>query len=197
VGWDKVIFSDLYSLNNGCAFKSEDYKNEGTPILRTRDYSTSFFIQMNDPIYLSNDLINNHSKYLVEELDFLIIMVGASIGKYGVVLEKDLPSLLNQNQWAIRTLNEFSVYNLFKIFSLQDVMRELLMKRTGAARDFFRASFLKELKVIKPNVNNILEFNNKVEPIMNMISLLLSQNQKLKEARDILLPRLMNRTIEV
>lgn len=196
-GWEKVIFSDLYSLNNGCAFKSEDYKNDGVPILRTRDYSNSFFINMNDPIYISNDLLPTFSKYLVEELDFLIIMVGASIGKYGVVLKKDLPSLLNQNQWAIRTLYDFSEYSFYKLFSLQDVMRELLMKRTGAARDFFRAAFLKEIKVIKPNREIILEFNKEIEPIMNLISSLLSQNQKLKEARDILLPRLMNRTIEV
>ena len=196
-GWEKVIFSDLYSLNNGCAFKSEDYKNDGVPILRTRDYSNSFFINMNDPIYISNDLLPTFSKYLVEELDFLIIMVGASIGKYGVVLKKDLPSLLNQNQWAIRTLNDFSEYSSYKLFSLKDVMRELLMKRTGAARDFFRASFLKEIKVIKPDREIILEFNKEIKPIMNLISSMLSQNQKLKEARDILLPRLMNRTIEV
>jgi type I restriction enzyme S subunit len=41
------------------------------------------------------------------------------------------------------------------------------------------------------------EFETITSKIYQQIEILSSQNQKLKEARDILLPRLMNRTIEV
>ena len=41
------------------------------------------------------------------------------------------------------------------------------------------------------------KFNDLVYPILESKIQLLKYNQKLKEARDILLPRLMNRTIEV
>ncbi len=197
VGWEVVKFENLYSLNNGYAFKSEDYSEKGVNILRTRDYSSSFFINMESPICIPEEKAVNFSKYLIKEFDFLIIMVGASIGKTGLVLSKDTPSLLNQNQWAIRALESFHNYNIYKIFNAQTIISELLMKRTGAARDFFRASFLKEIKVLKPKNDLINEFNSKIIPILKKISLLQEQNQKLKEARDILLPRLMNRTIEV
>ncbi|HAT75675.1 MAG TPA: restriction endonuclease subunit S, partial [Flavobacterium sp.] len=40
-------------------------------------------------------------------------------------------------------------------------------------------------------------FESIVNPIFDQILILQEQNEKLKEARDILLPRLMNRTIEV
>jgi type I restriction enzyme S subunit len=43
----------------------------------------------------------------------------------------------------------------------------------------------------------MLDFNQISNPIFEQLVKLTSQNQKLKEARDILLPRLMNRTIEV
>ena len=45
--------------------------------------------------------------------------------------------------------------------------------------------------------NVILSFNQISNPIFEQMVSLNNQNQKLKEARDILLPRLMNRTIEL
>ena len=41
------------------------------------------------------------------------------------------------------------------------------------------------------------QFNDIVEPMYNKMLNLLKQNNQLKSARDILLPRLMNQTIEV
>lgn len=58
-------------------------------------------------------------------------------------------------------------------------------------------AFLKFQKVKKPNENVLIEFNKKVEPIYKQIYNLGYQNQYLKEARDILLPRLMTGMIDV
>lgn len=58
-------------------------------------------------------------------------------------------------------------------------------------------AFLKFQKVKKPS-NDVLEkFNAIVEPIYKQIYILGNQNQYLKEARDILLPRLMTGMIDV
>lgn len=57
--------------------------------------------------------------------------------------------------------------------------------------------FLKFQKIIMPSVELIKDFNEKVAFIHKQINLLGSQNQLLKEARDILLPRLMTGKIEV
>lgn len=57
--------------------------------------------------------------------------------------------------------------------------------------------FMKEQIITIPD-NKVLEiFNKKVYPILEQTIQLFKYNQKLKEARDVLLPRLMNRTIEV
>jgi len=57
--------------------------------------------------------------------------------------------------------------------------------------------YLKEEEMLIPGVKILKEFNKTVYPMLNQIGILGTQNQKLKEARDILLPRLMNQTIEV
>jgi hypothetical protein len=56
---------------------------------------------------------------------------------------------------------------------------------------------LKEIEITIPNTINIVEFNKVTESILEEINNLLTQNQTLKESRDLLLPRLMNRTLEV
>ena len=57
--------------------------------------------------------------------------------------------------------------------------------------------FMKEQSILIPDIKTLNDFNSKVYPLLEQLIKLFSYNQKLKEARDILLPRLMNRTIEV
>lgn len=58
-------------------------------------------------------------------------------------------------------------------------------------------AFLKFQKVKKPNDEELEKFNNIIEPIYKQVYNLGNQNQHLKEARDILLPRLMTGMIDV
>ncbi|MFC3416586.1 restriction endonuclease subunit S [Algoriphagus hitonicola] len=58
-------------------------------------------------------------------------------------------------------------------------------------------AFLKFQKVKKPSDDVLEKFNAIVEPIYKQIYILGNQNQYLKEARDILLPRLMTGMIDV
>jgi type I restriction enzyme S subunit len=58
-------------------------------------------------------------------------------------------------------------------------------------------AFLKFQEVKKPNDDVLEKFNAIVEPIYKQIYILGNQNQYLKEARDILLPRLMTGMIDV
>ncbi|CAN1573433.1 HsdS Restriction endonuclease S subunits [Spirosomataceae bacterium] len=57
--------------------------------------------------------------------------------------------------------------------------------------------FLKEQIIKLPSEKVMLEFKEETENIFNLIQLLRLQNTKLREARDILLPKLMNGQIEV
>jgi type I restriction enzyme S subunit len=57
--------------------------------------------------------------------------------------------------------------------------------------------FIGEQKIAIPKENELKAFTEKVKPIFTLISTLGEQNSKLREARDILLPKLMNGQIEV
>jgi len=57
--------------------------------------------------------------------------------------------------------------------------------------------FIGEQKITIPKETELKAFTEKVKPIFTLINTLGEQNTKLREARDILLPRLMNGEIEV
>lgn len=67
----------------------------------------------------------------------------------------------------------------------------------GAAQPHVYPKDLKRAEFIIPDKSLIQNFEEQVSAQYDMKRVLLNQNQKLKVARDILLPRLMNRTIEV
>jgi type I restriction enzyme S subunit len=194
--WILGKFSDYFKINNGCAFKAGWYADSGVPIIRTRDYSYSKFLNVGKPIFIDDFQAENFTKFLLKEYDFMLIMVGASIGRYGIILPKDLPALQNQNQWALREINEYSYLKVIKLLLIEEILETLLQQRTGAARDFFRASFLNELEVRVPPEKSGRELNSILENSFNQINVLQKQNTKLREARDILLPKLMNGQIE-
>ena len=189
--WKNTSFADVFNINNGYAFKSEDYSDHGVSILRTRDYSQTKWIKINQPIYISEEKAKKYKRFYLQEYDLMLIMVGASIGNYGVVLPIDKGLLQNQNQWAIRANNEFKKYEFYKLLMMENLIKNLLTRKTGAARDFFRASFLTELEILLPDENTITRFNKIVQPVYEEINNLQHQNQLLKDASDILLPRLI------
>ena len=57
--------------------------------------------------------------------------------------------------------------------------------------------FLKEQIIKLPNEKVMQEYKEETDKVFNLIQLLRLQNNKLREARDILLPKLMNGQIEV
>lgn len=63
--------------------------------------------------------------------------------------------------------------------------------------NFAFETFIDEVKITIPRETELKAFTEKVKPIFTLISTLGEQNTKLREARDILLPRLMNGEIEV
>jgi type I restriction enzyme S subunit len=87
---------------------------------------------------------------------------------------------------------------LFLIYiNLKLNLQQLTSGSKGSVIKFLTKGMIEEFTFILPNSDLLTLFHNNVNLIYLQVENLTIQNQKLKEARDILLPRLMNRTIEV
>jgi type I restriction enzyme S subunit len=67
----------------------------------------------------------------------------------------------------------------------------------GAAQQNLSPINMGNMKVNIPDKNSIMKFGELANSIIDLISELNLENQKLKQSRDILLPRLMSGTINV
>jgi type I restriction enzyme S subunit len=90
-------------------------------------------------------------------------------------------------------------YSQIPFFFITECLKGLNLKSycSGSAQPQLTNASMNNLEMILPTTGLILDFKLKVYPFYELIDKLKIQNQKLKEARDILLPRLTNRTIEV
>jgi type I restriction enzyme S subunit len=68
---------------------------------------------------------------------------------------------------------------------------------SGAAQSQITINSLEHIYIIKPNENVQHSFNDYINLLFKQIENLQTQNQRLKDARDILLPRLMTGMIDV
>ena len=141
----------------------------------------------------------NMNRGKIENKDILIYKDGAYIGKT-TLFQDDFPHekcCVNEHVFLLRSKNE--LYQNYLFFTLYqklyfDKMQQL---NANAAQPGINQESLKSLRILWPSQNIIEEFNDKVESLMKLIFVLAKQNTKLREARDILLPKLMSGQIEV
>lgn len=97
---------------------------------------------------------------------------------------------------VLRAKKELSQYQLFYFMSSkQNYFESIAQGSTGQTT--LKISSIEELKIPVPPMKLLRDFDKIVDPLWKQIGCLKKQNTKLREARDILLPKLMNGQIEV
>tara|TARA_B100001093_G_C26856725_1_gene1027780 strand:- start:3194 stop:4351 length:1158 start_codon:yes stop_codon:yes gene_type:complete len=184
-GWCKMNLYDFAEIQMGYAFKAKDFNDEmaGNPAIRIRDILDGW-----TKTYTTETV---NEKYYVEHGDILIGMDG--IFHMGIWSGQE-KALLVQRVCRLRANNK----NLqgYLLESLRAPIKYYEQTISGATVAHLGAKHLKEIFILIPDeklLNKLSLFNT----FDSQIITLNKQNQKLKAARDILLPRLMNRTIEV
>jgi type I restriction enzyme S subunit len=117
----------------------------------------------------------------------------ASIGYFGLINKE-----ASTNQGFINIIPHKEHHRAYMLFNLKSRKEEIIGHANGSTFLEISKGKFRQMKIKLPNDDNVLiEFEKEFALIFNMIENLLKQNTKLREARDILLPRLMSGEIEV
>ena len=82
-GWEIKQLGNVCGFQNGFAFKSKTFKDNGVPVLRISNIQNDE-IDLNKIVFIDpSDYKEDLSKYKVEKNDLLIAMSGATTGKIG------------------------------------------------------------------------------------------------------------------
>jgi type I restriction enzyme S subunit len=136
---------------------------------------------------------------IIEDRDILIYKDGAYIGKT-TLFQGGFPHekcCVNEHVFLLRTKDINYQYFLFFTLNQNLYFEKMQQLNANAAQPGINQESLKSLKIIWPSLNAVKEFNKEIELVIKLIFNLAKQNTKLREARDILLPRLMSEEIEV
>lgn len=151
-GWATTSIGSAVQVGRGFAFKSEQYRDAGHPILRVSNISEDGAISNQDDWkYIDPSEASDFARYALNDLDILIVMVGATTGKLGFVSNKDLPALLNQNMWSLRAKESKGLSQRYFRYIARGVVDRFLSTMQGSARGFLRQSdFSKQTFTIPP-----------------------------------------------
>lgn len=192
--WPVKPLKEICQIINGFAFKSGSYTDSGYKVIRTLNF-TNHKLDTNQLVYVSEDTAKEYGKYNLQRKDFLLVMVGASLGNYAIVTKDALPALQNQNMWCFRAFD--ACYQNFLNHRLLDVIEENLSGASGSAREFFQKSVFYEISVALPPSELIEMYNLQVDPLFNKMESNREQIQTLENLRDTLLPKLMSGEVRV
>lgn len=143
---------DIADLNGGYAFKSSDYTESGVFVLRTLNIDSKGDVTRRKEAFVSKARMEEFDRFKLFSGDILFVMVGATLGKTGVVKEADLPALLNQNMWVIRAKKDL-IDPRYLYFVFMKYSKTLLSGAAGTARAFVKRDDFRNLFVPVPTLD--------------------------------------------
>ena len=185
-GWKKLSMNDIADYLNGYAFKPSDWRDKGKPIIKIKE--------MNEGITSStprNDGSTIPDKYIIKAGD---ILFSWSATLTAMIWDSE-DGLLNQHLFKVTPSN--GVCREYVLQSILKTLDEFKNLTTGSTMKHIQRGKLKEVFLNLPSSVVMDKFAFIAETYREKILSLQKQNNVLKEARDRLLPKLINREIEV
>ena len=144
-GWSICKLSKLCKIENGFAFSSNDYKSEGTPLIRISNIVNNS-IDLTDCVYIQN---NAEHRFVVNKGDLLIAMSGATTGKMGVY-SFERTAFLNQRVGNIKILDGSLLSADYRNVYMQSKVDDILKFAYGGAQPNISAPIIGDFDILLP-----------------------------------------------
>ena len=199
-GWEVNRIGDLVNISSSKRIYASDYVDEGVAFYRSKEViQLARGETISEPLYISIDKYNElKEKFGVPIQDDILL---TSVGTIGIpmLVKDDSPFYFKDGNLTWIQSNsrvELALY-LYLWIKSEIGSQEIRASTIGTSQSALTIEKLKNIKILIPKINIIDVFNNISNKIQEQINNLQLQNQNLIKQRDLLLPRLMNGTIEV
>ena len=172
--WMSVSLGELVSIRTGFAFRSGDYTESGTFILRVTNINPDGSFDTSNAVHLPDNKLDDKMRgFLLDEHELLVVMVGGSLGKIGQVTAEILPALLNQNMWRLKPYSDRLDYRFLRLV-LQD-LNENRLQITPSTHGHLAMGTYAAAKVPFPPLAEQRRIVAKVEQLMAVVDALETQ----------------------
>ena len=134
------------NLLNGYAFKSKNYVNSGIRVIRIANVQDGY-ISDEKPCFYPLDTVEDISKYILRENDFLVSLTG-NVGRVALLNDDFLPAALNQRVSCIRIKDENLLPKfLFYYFLRKQFQKDCINASQGVAQLNLSTKWLEQYPV--------------------------------------------------
>ena len=193
-GWRMGTMQDLFDFKNGYAFKSGTYVQDGQhKIVTIKNVQDGSFIP--DTTDTIAELPSNIKAHHHLSTGDIIMSLTGNVGRVCLVYGENY--LLNQRVAKVVPNIPADRLYLYTLLRSRGTLTQLENISNGAAQQNLSPVNASKMPALVPARNVLDDFNKNIGGIIDLICLKNIENNRLREARDILLPRLMTGVIDV
>ena len=197
-GWEVVLANDVTNILIGRTpprkenhwFSNE--KSDNLPWLSIRDLGANHIFTGATSEYLTKEAVLKHNVPMVKK-NTVLVSFKLTVGKVAIATE-DICTNEAIAQFPIADSSHLTTYFLYSY--LVDFKYPSL-GNTSSIGNAVNSTILKNMPILIPPKNLVEEYTRFVAPVFKNIKIFLSQNQTLRQTRDILLPRLISGELSV
>jgi type I restriction enzyme, S subunit len=193
-GWEKQPLSKLSETIDYGYTASATSESIGPKFLRITDIVPSFIDWTSVPYCEIPD--NRKEKFLLRKGDIVVARTGATTG-YAKRIHSKIEAVFASYLIRIKLKEDVDDILVGTFMESDDYKKFIQNNMSGAAQPGANAKIVSSAEILLPPSNLQSIFRNSIEPLLDQKEILVNQNQKLKQARDILLPKLINGEIPV
>ncbi|MFO8164804.1 MAG: restriction endonuclease subunit S [Desulfatiglandales bacterium] len=197
-GWERIKFKEIIDTIESGGRPKGGAIEEGIPSIGAENVNGIGKYDYSSEKYVPEEYYHNMKKGKVMSKDVLLYKDGANIGRVTIV-GHGFPHnkcCVNEHVFILRTKNNIQNW-LYFFLSQEFVQQAVANLNSNSAQPGISQEKLSGLKIIFPSRKIVRLFDVMAEDMVRQIFMLSIQNQKLAQARDLLLPRLMSGKIEV
>ncbi len=191
-GWEKArAFSAMEVLSGGTPKTSvPDYWDGDIPFYTPKDATDTCYVLQTQRAITELGLKNCNSQ--LYDTDTVFISARGTVGKLNLASR---PMAMSQSCYAL--IGTGHVSQLFLFCALKEAIEHFKQHAVGAVFDAIVVDTFKVIPFVVADERRVRDFSEAVAPMFRQVANLMEQNEKLRVARDLLLPRLMSGEITV
>ncbi|HHF6577285.1 TPA: restriction endonuclease subunit S [Haemophilus influenzae] len=192
-GWKQTTLSEICEMQNGYAFKSSDWMEQGIPVIKIGSVK-AMIVEVEGNGFVSEDYSKLKPDFLLTSGNILVGLTGY-VGEVGRIPTGKI-AMLNQRvaKFLPKEIDKnYCFYNYVYCLARQSQFKEFAeINAKGSAQANISTKELLKFPIIKANDELHIFFENRVKELLESI-LWHSQNaETLANTRDLLLPKLLS-----
>ncbi|MFP6789615.1 MAG: restriction endonuclease subunit S [Thalassolituus sp.] len=187
--WEEINLGKSVKVIGGNAFKSEEFKECGIPVVRISNIKPDYSINMDSSIFVSED--SRFNRFKIINGDILIAMSGATTGKIGMY-NLNTFSYLNQRVGKFEPIKGRASKNyLFQLFKQPKIQYNVLIDAVGGAQPNISNKDIERIKVLIPALSEQQKIAAVLSTADQEITVLQQKLNALKQEKKALMQQLL------